>query len=120
MQQPSPERSTLAELAHDQEGLLGAPEAVYVEALTAAEVAGQGPEEAVRRRVGWGTWLCVAWLALVIVLAAVAALLPLPDPKRTGLGPVSQSFTAPHPFGLDDLCRDMLADHLFGTIHVAR
>jgi peptide/nickel transport system permease protein len=71
--------------------------------------------EAVRGKVGLGTWVCLSWLVLVIVLAAIAGFLPLPDPKRTGLGPVSQGFTGAHPFGLDDLGRDMLSRVIFGA-----
>ena len=100
----------------DEDLLPGSSETVYLEAVAAAEEETREAEpEAVRAKVGFGTWVCLGWLVLIIVLAAIAGFLPLPDPKRTGLGPVSQGFTGAHPFGLDDLGRDMLSRVIFGA-----
>ena len=100
----------------DEDLLPGSSETVYLEAVAAVEEETREAEpEAVRGKVGLGTWVCLGWLVLIIVLAAIAGFLPLPDPKRTGLGPVSQGFTGAHPFGLDDLGRDMLSRVIFGA-----
>src|SRR4030081_1053815 len=113
----SADRPGLTDSPLDAEALLpGSSETVYLEAVAAVEEEHREAEpEAVRRKVGVGNWVCLGWLVLIIVLAAIAGFPPLPDPKRTGLGPVSQGFTGAHPFGLDDLGRDMLSRVIFGA-----
>jgi peptide/nickel transport system permease protein len=61
-------------------------------------------------------WICLTWIALVVVLAIIANLLPLPNPDF-------QNFSAPqnagpgwgHLLGTDDLNRDILSRLIFGS-----
>ncbi len=68
-----------------------------------------------RRRLGWGFWVSIGWVALVILLALIANLLPLPSPTAVGsalprLGPSFQ-----HLLGTDDIGRDMLSRIIYGA-----
>jgi peptide/nickel transport system permease protein len=69
-----------------------------------------------KKRLGPLFWICVAWIALVIVVAIVANLLPLPNPSF-------QNYSAPqnagpgwgHLLGTDDLNRDIFSRLVFGA-----
>ncbi len=67
-----------------------------------------------RKRLGWGFWIPAAWVVLVILAAALANILPIPDPTAINslpkLGPSSQ-----HLLGTDDIGRDMLSRLVFGA-----
>jgi peptide/nickel transport system permease protein len=68
-----------------------------------------------RFRLGWMSWLCVAWLGGVAVAAATAAVLPLSDPLATDIAnrvvPPGGKFW----LGTDQLGRDMLARVVYGA-----
>ena len=59
-------------------------------------------------------------LAVIVLLAILADLLPLPDPNLQDLGssfiaPGADGWAAGHPLGTDQLGRDMLSRLIFGT-----
>ncbi len=67
------------------------------------------------RRLGPVFWVSLGWIVLVVLGAVLAAVLPLPNPSKTLLGPPSQGPTLHHLLGLDDLGRDMLARIVYGA-----
>jgi len=87
------------------------------EALAAADV----PDEAIgdegRREFtpGAGFWLAVGWIAVFVLVAVFADLLPFkdpydPDPRNTAASPSSE-----HWFGTDTIGRDLLARAAYGA-----
>jgi peptide/nickel transport system permease protein len=70
----------------------------------------------VKKKLGLYFWLCAGWIALIILLAIFANLLPLPKPDL-------QNFAAPqngapgwgHLLGTDDLNRDILSRLIYGA-----
>jgi peptide/nickel transport system permease protein len=72
-------------------------------------------EAPARRRLGPVFWVSAGWIALVVLGAVLAGVLPLPTPSKTLLGPPSQGPTLHHLFGLDDLGRDMLSRIVYGA-----
>jgi peptide/nickel transport system permease protein len=94
------------------------PEAVLeVEALPPsadAEITGREPG-ARRRPMGTMFWICFAWVALMVVLAAAASLLPLPNPNYQNYAAVNAGPSIHHLLGTDDLGRDMLSRVIFGS-----
>jgi peptide/nickel transport system permease protein len=68
-----------------------------------------------RHRLGWGFWIAVAWLVLIVTLAVLAPVLPLADPDETLNGPRSSSFTAHNWLGTDEGGRDLLSRTIWGA-----
>jgi peptide/nickel transport system permease protein len=70
----------------------------------------------VTKKLGTLFWICVGWIALIVLLALIAGLLPLPDPTF-------QNYNAPqngapgwgHLLGTDDLNRDILSRLIYGS-----
>jgi peptide/nickel transport system permease protein len=74
-----------------------------------------GEERSVARQLGWGFWLCVVWLGLVVILALLAPVLPLADPNKTAVG---GRLEGPRPglwFGADSTGRDVLSLTIWGA-----
>jgi peptide/nickel transport system permease protein len=82
-----------------------------------------GPEGAVlldgaptTKKLGLFFWICAGWIGLIVVIALIANLLPLPKPNF-------QNFSAPqngspglgHLLGTDDLNRDIFSRLLYGS-----
>jgi peptide/nickel transport system permease protein len=73
-------------------------------------------DDATTKKLGLFFWLCAGWIALVVLLAIIANLLPLPNPTF-------QNYAAPqnagpgwgHLLGTDDLNRDILSRLIFGA-----
>lgn len=68
-----------------------------------------------KRRLGFGFWLAIGWLVLVVALAVLAPVLPLADPDETLNGPPSSSFTAENLLGTDEGGRDLLSRTIWGS-----
>ncbi len=89
-------------------GLLGA--------AGSGSAAGSALGGPVKKRLGPLFWVCAGWIGLIILLALIANLLPLPKPDF-------ENFTNPqnagpgwgHLLGTDDLNRDILSRLIFGS-----
>ncbi len=68
-----------------------------------------------RRTLGIVFWLAVAWIALVLLLALCAPLLPLADPAKMSLLARRAPPSAAHLLGTDALGRDLLSRLIFGA-----
>ncbi|HZA77285.1 MAG TPA: ABC transporter permease [Acidimicrobiales bacterium] len=77
---------------------------------TLPEAAVQAPR---RRRLSGIRLIAAAWLVLVVVLCALAPVLPLPDPEA-GQGAIAASPGSGHILGTDQLGRDILSRILWG------
>jgi peptide/nickel transport system permease protein len=67
-----------------------------------------------RLRLGWVSWLCLAWLACLAIAAVAAGVLPLSDPAATD---IANRLVAPSTkfwLGTDQLGRDLLARVVYG------
>jgi peptide/nickel transport system permease protein len=75
------------------------------------------PDEAARtrRRLGFGFWLAVGWLVLIVALALLAPVLPLADPDQVGHGPRGSGATANNWLGTDEGGRDLLSRTIWGA-----
>jgi peptide/nickel transport system permease protein len=68
------------------------------------------------KKLGPFFWICVGWIGLIVLLAIIANLLPLPNPTF-------QNYSAPqnggpamgHLLGTDDLNRDIFSRLIFGS-----
>jgi peptide/nickel transport system permease protein len=69
----------------------------------------------VAKRLGAGFWISIGWVALIIVLAVTASVLPLQDPLAIGDNAPRLGPTAGHLLGTDELGRDLLARVIFGA-----
>lgn len=68
-----------------------------------------------RRTLGFTFWLAVGWIGLVVILAVIAGLLPIPDPKAIGVALPGEGPSLHHLFGTDDLGRDLFSRVVYGA-----
>jgi peptide/nickel transport system permease protein len=70
-----------------------------------------------RARAGLGVlfWVSAAWVLLVLLGAAFAHALPLPEPTKMNLMARGQGMSAAHWLGTDGLGRDLLSRVVFGA-----
>jgi peptide/nickel transport system permease protein len=66
-------------------------------------------------RLGITFWVCAGWVALMILLAVLASVLPLKAPNFQDYSAVNVGPTARHLLGTDDLGRDLLSRVIFGS-----
>ncbi len=67
-----------------------------------------------KRKLGVVFWIAVAWICLVVVMAVFAGLLPIDGPYNLSyLSKLGSSFS--HPFGTDELGRDLFSRVIFGS-----
>ena len=87
--------------------------------LTGAEglVGRVRPHRHLSRRKGLGVvfWVCAAWVALMILLAVLASVLPLKAPNFQNYSAVNLGPSFHHLLGTDDLGRDLLSRVIFGS-----
>jgi peptide/nickel transport system permease protein len=60
-------------------------------------------------------WFALAWVSLVVILAILANLLPLPNPDFQNYTALNASPSIHHLLGTDDLGRDLLSRLIFGA-----
>src|SRR5215213_4850784 len=73
-------------------------------------------EEAAGRKLGVLGWFSIIWMVLIVVLAVLAPILPLPDPDQSFREIASQPpIQSGHFLGGDNSGRDMLSRLLFGA-----
>jgi peptide/nickel transport system permease protein len=68
-----------------------------------------GPDEAVKKTLGFGFWLCLGWLITVVLVAILAPYLPIEDPTETRVGPLKEGPSWSHWFGTDSAGRDVFS-----------
>jgi peptide/nickel transport system permease protein len=89
-------------------GLLGA--------AGSGSAAGSGLGGPVKKRLGPLFWVCAGWIGLIILLALIANLLPLPKPDFENFAnPQNAGPGWGHLLGTDDLNRDILSRLIFGS-----
>ena len=71
-------------------------------------------ESSKRLRLGWVSWLCLAWLVCLTIAAAAAGVLPLSDPAATDIANRLVTPSAKFWLGTDQLGRDLLARVVYG------
>jgi peptide/nickel transport system permease protein len=88
-------------------------------AIAAAEA---GTEGVAKKRLGFGAWLSIAWLVLLLLVMALAPVLPIESPRARVNGLAFQQplcnaadCVAGHPLGGDAIGRDMLSRLIYGA-----
>jgi peptide/nickel transport system permease protein len=84
--------------------------AVDGQAQTTAPASG-----APRHRLGPSFWIALLWTTMIVVLAAIANLLPLRSPIETDFTVIANWPDATHWFGTDQLGRDIFSRAVFGA-----
>lgn len=72
-------------------------------------------ESAGRRRLSVLFWVAVGWLLLIALAAILANVLPIPNPTDIGTAAPGMGPSWGHPFGTDELGRDLLSRVIFGA-----
>ncbi len=85
------------------------------EAELAAEAPIEPEEQYRKRKLGFFFWASVVWLALLVLSAVFANLLPLKDPNETFRGVSRQGPSAAHWFGADNIGHDVFARSIYGA-----
>ncbi len=76
-------------------------------------------DKAAKRRLGWGFWVSVTWLAVIVLAAILAPWLPLKDPELPQPPVVGErppyAPSGTYWFGTDQLNRDMFSRTIWGA-----
>jgi peptide/nickel transport system permease protein len=116
-QPPSPGEDLVEALVEDEIREDVAPDEATIH--TAAVEAGPEIERIRKRRgkgLGFSAWLAIFWLALLVLLAVTAPLLPIPDPVADATPALArQGPTADHIMGLDGSGRDVFSRVIWGA-----
>jgi peptide/nickel transport system permease protein len=82
----------------------------------ASLLTGTAADDAVQKKLGLFFWICAGWIGLIILLALIANLLPLPNPDFQNYNTTQNAGPAlGHLLGTDDLNRDILSRLIFGS-----
>jgi len=73
------------------------------------------PDDAVKKTLGWGFWLCIGWLGSLVLVAVLAPVLPLDDPAEFRVGPSNEGPSWAHWFGTDKAGRDVFSRAVWGA-----
>lgn len=68
-----------------------------------------------KKKLGWFFWACAAWIALVILAAIFANLLPLKNPLFQDYNALNKGPSSSHLLGTDDLGRDIFSRIIYGA-----
>jgi len=60
-------------------------------------------------------WLAIGWVGLIVVMAVLANVLPLPNPNFQNYSAINVPPSVHHLFGTDDLGRDLFSRLVFGA-----
>jgi peptide/nickel transport system permease protein len=81
-----------------------------------AGVSVEGDVDPTKKKLGVFFWICAGWIALVIILASIANLLPLPNPTFQNYASAQNAGPGwGHLLGTDDLYRDILSRLIYGA-----
>ena len=69
----------------------------------------------IERRLGVAFWVSITWVALVVLAALLAGVLPIQDPTAIGHNAPRLGPSGAHLLGTDELGRDLLARVVFGA-----
>ncbi len=83
--------------------------------LELSELVEEATEAPDGRRLGVLFWVCVGWLALNLLAAILANVLPLPNPLTQDYNAINAGPSLHHLFGTDDLGRDIFSRVVFGS-----
>jgi len=86
---------------------------MYVNEMVEEASAHDRPER--KKRLGILFWICVGWLALNVLAAILANVLPLQDPLFQNYVSINAGPSLHHLFGTDDLGRDIFSRVVFGS-----
>jgi peptide/nickel transport system permease protein len=84
-------------------------------AEAAAGAAALTEVSAPRKKLGWFFWVCLGWIAVVVLLGIVANALPLPNPNFQDYNAINAGPSGAHLLGTDDLGRDILSRVIYGA-----
>ncbi|HVA71110.1 MAG TPA: ABC transporter permease [Acidimicrobiales bacterium] len=85
----------------------------FVDELVEESTTQTTPER--KKRLGVLFWICVVWLALNVLGAIFANVLPLQDPLYQNYSIINAGPSLHHLFGTDDLGRDIFSRIVFGS-----
>ena len=68
-----------------------------------------------KRKIGFGFWVSIGWMVLVVMAAFLAPILPIPDPDQTGAGGRLDPPNWDNWFGTDTNGRDMFSRTIWGS-----
>lgn len=92
---------------------------VQMSGVLGSDAAEPTDDDLVKKTLGLAFWLCVGWLALIILAAVFAPWLPLKDPDETLINPdLGRPPYSPSPtywFGTDQNSRDVFSRTIFGA-----
>ena len=75
----------------------------------------EGPPDAEhKRKLGIAAWIAITWLVVMLLLAILAPVLPIPDPTETFPEIARQGPSSGHLLGGDALGRDLLSRIIWG------
>ena len=83
--------------------------------LAPAQSADRAVPVTARRKLGFGTWLSIGWLLIVVFGAAFAALLPIAGPNAVDVSATAQGPSLHHLLGTDELGRDIFSRLIYGA-----
>lgn len=72
-------------------------------------------DDRLTKRLGVGFWIAVGWLAVLVITAVFAPLLPIEDPDKLAAGPARTGPSWDNWFGTDALGRDVFARTVYGA-----